>query len=387
MAAPVRLSCSRFRQSISHTSVMTALNRFKAYQIGNHSIKYTRSIPLSCSQCHCHHSHEKRFFSTKEPEDKVKVPSLPRQYALSKLVTYLSDSIDKLENRLPRTYLAYKTARTGIRSFIGDAKEFYRITKELWSGKSLSDLSRKDLELYRQCSHDLPKMSIALLISLAPGGVLIFPLAYMFPRVLLSHHFWTPKQKEEFLQLKLSRQIKHYHKLLSLLERKMLVIPSEEGRLGLQKVLRKLQTGETVPASEALELHHNHVFEERPFGTDFLSLRHRYHLGKSLGLPFRRKKMVRSALLLHFIDMAMIREGWRGMSDEELDRACMWRGLNPQGLEMEQKVDFLHSWTAVSSVIHEPSVSLLLHLPVLLCYSHPSNKKLLKGNLSNESGE
>ena len=43
----------------------------------------------------------------------MKVPSRPRRYALDKLVTYLSNSIDKLENRLPRAYLAYKTAKTG----------------------------------------------------------------------------------------------------------------------------------------------------------------------------------------------------------------------------------------------------------------------------------
>ena len=63
---------------------------------------------------------------------------------------------------------------------------------------------------------------------------------YMFPRFLLSHHFWTPQQKEEFLRLKLKHQVHHYHKILSLMERKMLSVPSQEGRLALQKVLRKV---------------------------------------------------------------------------------------------------------------------------------------------------
>ncbi|GFR78193.1 LETM1 domain-containing protein [Elysia marginata] len=68
-------------------------------------------------------------------------------------------------------------------------------------------------------------------------------------------------------------------------------------------------------------------------------------------------------------------------------QACMWRGLNPQGLEMQKKVDYLHSWTAVSSVIHEPSVSLLLHLPVLLSYTKPSNRELLNLPATNGNKE
>ncbi|GFR78196.1 LETM1 domain-containing protein 1 [Elysia marginata] len=175
MAAPIRLSYSRFCLGLA--GLTKAVNPHYTKQIYfSTSFVATRSPCELCCQCYCTNKYV-RHFSSKEPEDKVKVPSRPRRYALAKVVNFLSDSIDKLENRLPRAYLVYKTARTGIRSFIGDAKEFYRITKELWSGKSLSELSRKDLELYRQCSHDLPKMSIALIISLAPGGVLIFPLA------------------------------------------------------------------------------------------------------------------------------------------------------------------------------------------------------------------
>ncbi|GFN99704.1 letm1 domain-containing protein 1 [Plakobranchus ocellatus] len=329
MAASIRVYASR---SCLRPSGLTPGIGFPSYlSLFQTSTNSKYFIPSACCQCHLHPK-IKRWYSTEESEDKVKVPSRPRRYALNKLVTILSNSIDKLEQRLPpKVSEVYRTARTGIRAFIADAKEYYRITRQLWSGHGLAEFSRKDLELYRQCSHDLPVMSIALLISLAPGGVLIFPLAYMFPRLLLSHHFWTPQQKQEFLELKMVKQLRHYETLFRLLERKMLGISSEESRLGLQRVVRKLESNQPVSASELTELHH--AFEGRPFGTDFLSLRH---------------------------------------------RACMWRGLNPHGLEAKQKMDYLKEWTTVSSLIHEPSVSLLLHLPVLLSYSHPANRKLLK---------
>ncbi|XP_055870658.1 LETM1 domain-containing protein 1-like [Biomphalaria glabrata] len=308
-------------------------------------------------------------------EDKVQAPARPQRYLFDKLIQFITNSSGKLEKRIPSAFQVYRTFKSGISEFVSDSKDFYKVSTRLWSGESLQQFKRKELELYRQFSSDLPVVGLIFVIAFAPGGAIVFPLAYVFPRFLLSHHFWTPLQKEEFRKITLTKQLKHYDYILDHMHLLSQHIQDKESRDYVRSIINKLDTNVLLKKSEIQEL--LPLFEGKPFHTDCLSIRHLRHLAKALSLSLRHKKLIKDALFLHYIDTAMAREGTSSMTDEELNRACCWRGLNPSGLQRQEKIHYLENWMQISGIIHEKSISLLLHLPVLLSYGLPSNRALM----------
>ncbi|KAH9495741.1 hypothetical protein Btru_013161 [Bulinus truncatus] len=330
-------------------------------------------IPLTRSTWNIHYS--THHGKDKHQEDRIVAPAGPQRFLFDKLIRFITNSSDKLEKRIPSVFQVYRTFKTGISEFVSDSKDFYKVSTRLWSGESLENFTRRELELYRQFSSDLPIVGLIFVIAFAPGGAIVFPLAYVFPRHLLSHHFWTPLQKEEFRKIALTKQLKHYDYVLDYMHLLSQHIEDRPIRDRVRNAINKLDTNVLLNKSEFCEL--LPLFEGKPFSVDCLSIRHLRHLGKALGLSLRRKKLIKDALFLHFIDIAMTREGFSSMSDEELNKACCWRGLNPSGLHRQEKINYLEKWTQLSALVHETSISFLLHLPVLLSYGQPSNRELM----------
>lgn len=80
------------------------------------------------------------------------------------------------------------------------------------------------------------------------------------------------------------------------------------------------------------------------------------------------------------MDLAINREGGaHNMQPDSLRQSCYMRGLNPTNLSNEEMIEYLRKWVLVSSVVDGESVSLYLHLPILLAYNHPNNW-VLKNN-------
>merc|ERR1712142_20655 len=62
---------------------------------------------------------------------------------------------------------------------------------------------------------DLNKILPTAIVFCFPGmGYVVPVIAFMFPKKLLSHHFWTAKQKKKFRMEDHSRRSKHYGALL-----------------------------------------------------------------------------------------------------------------------------------------------------------------------------
>lgn len=95
---------------------------------------------------------------------------------------------------------------------------------------------------------------------------------------------------------------------------------------------------------------------------------------------FKRHSLYEHAFLVHYMDLAIGREGGvHNMPLESLRKACYIRGLNPDGLSTEEMVEWLRDWIRVSNTIKAEHLTLFLHLPLFLGYNHPNNWQLIYG--------
>ena len=76
---------------------------------------------------------------------------------------------------------------------------------------------------------------------------------------------------------------------------------------------------------------------------------------------------------VHQIDLAILREGGpNALPLEDLRKSCHLRGLNVQDQEEAVMRKYLKEWLTITSQLDSGSMSMLLHLPILIGYNHPS---------------
>ncbi|KAL8580119.1 hypothetical protein ACOMHN_061233 [Nucella lapillus] len=316
-------------------------------------------------------------FCSSRAEGKVEPPGFIKRYLVDRVFTIVNNSTSRLEKAYPTVFHIYKTFKTGLSGFVQDSREYYKVSTDVWSGRNLQDLSRKQLEILRQVPKDFVRIIPVLVVSLIPGGSGAFPIAYVFPRLLLSHHFWTEQQRQEFWQRELKHRLEHLQYILDHMHLMSRHIEDSAMEERIVNIARKLRHSIHPSVTDVLDV--KPLFASYPYNLDRLSIAYVRHLGKLMKMSLRRRWLRHDALLLHYTDMAMLREGIENMTDFELERACFWRGLNPIGLSRSERTTYLRHWTDVSQTVDENSASLLLHLPLLLAFCQPTNRELMGG--------
>ncbi len=103
----------------------------------------------------------------------------------------------------------------GTKFLLGDMKEFswvYNVLSETsdWE-KACKSLSRRQLELYMTLPVDLLRVMPVLTVSALPMAQnVVFPLALMYPKRLLSSHFWSPEVRREIEDEQQEKRHLHY---------------------------------------------------------------------------------------------------------------------------------------------------------------------------------
>ncbi|XP_041347261.1 LETM1 domain-containing protein 1-like [Gigantopelta aegis] len=308
-----------------------------------------------------------RFSSSHTNEGHVAPPNVLKRYLLDHVTKFVDRRTVVLEEQYPRVFHIYRTFRTGFSSFVKDAKDYYQISSELWNGRAFSYFSRTELEIYRQFPKDIRHFLPILLITLIPGGSFIFPLAYYFPKYLLSHHFWTDKQKMDFEQENLKCRLRHYPSVLQSLRSHTRHVKDVVLREKIVRLVSKIEHGVQPTVEEILAV--KPLFCSSPYHLQRMPVTYLRRLGKTQGMSQRRKRLMQDAMLLLNTDQAMLKEGISNMDDAALHKVCFWRGLNPVGLQRQEQIDFLQQWTRISQQTDDESMSLLLHCGVF--YSSP----------------
>ncbi|XP_063910700.1 LETM1 domain-containing protein 1 isoform X2 [Zophobas morio] len=301
-----------------------------------------------------------------------------RFYIVHRYVEYLKNYDQILEKNFPSAMQVYRMFSMGIKDFAVDLKEYFKIVRLFNSPEKdkFRKLTRKEIELYHQMPKDMFKVAPLLLLSALPlVPYVVFPIAYFFPRVFLSRHFWTLQQKSEYSIFYLRTRLLNNRSLFRCVQAELDGLKGH----GLYKdwavILGMIGSGVQPKAEQILKC--KDLFMCQPYHLFYLKGKHVKYLLKIHNLHlgwFRRARLVERAVILKEMDRAIIREGGvHNMPIEALRNACLIRGLNPANMRNEDMVNWLNSWIKISNVVDKENLSLLLHCPILLAYNEPSN--------------
>ncbi len=273
--------------------------------------------------------------------------------------------------------------------------------------KACGTLSRRQLELYQTLPQDLLRVVPVLTVSALPMAQnVVFPLALMYPKQLLSSHFWTTEVREQF-ELEQQRRRHHFYrwaqeavliltctgihiktllqqrtvffrKLLRDLTRSSQAVRSSSTYPVFKSSLDKLDSSEESvhpSTEEILQLQELFCEKKGVFHLSRISSLHVRHLMRVNGLRdlfWWRYKLAQHANLLRQIDLALMREGGvAGLAEEaDLRASCHRRGLNCKEATLDEMEEYLGNWLEVSTNVDRRYHSMLLHLPVFLGCNH-----------------
>jgi len=277
----------------------------------------------------------------------------------------------------------YNMFTTGISAFYSDMKKFFAIIKLVNNNQNgIKVLNRKEMDLYYRVPRDMMKVSPILLLSTLPFSYyVILPLAFMFPKVLLTHHFWTEEQKKEFADFYLQRRLKEMKYFVDTLRAMSRNFSSTNPmKLHLTNIVFKMAAFEPISPDDILDLKPLCL----PDGNLHLdNMQHIYtiHMLKFFDLHrglFRRLRLRDHARLLRAMDYCIVMEGGvHNMSDESLKFACVLRGLNTNDVSREHQINYMHKWIEVSQAVDDDCLSLLLHAAIFYGRVEHSNLALL----------
>lgn len=200
----------------------------------------------------------------------------------------------------------------------------------------------------------------------------------MYPRHLLTSHFWSIQQRAEFQELFLKERTSYNRKIFRQLQSK-LEETRETGYFRTWNYVLGLLGSGTHPTSEEV-LSVQEIFHESPYHINSLSSSHLKYLCKLHGIHTLYLKAIRLSehvYTMHHMDLAIKLEGGiHNMTTDSLRYSCYLRGLNPANLRNDEMVGWLREWIKISQIIGTENISLYLHLPILLSYNHPNNWKL-----------
>ncbi|KAK2584007.1 hypothetical protein KPH14_006464 [Odynerus spinipes] len=220
--------------------------------------------------------------------------------------------------------LLYRVFKNGTKEFFSDLGKYMSLLKKQ-NLDGLNNIKREEIQLIYTMPKDLLKISPVLLISMLPfTNYFIFPLAYYFPRQLLTYHFWTLEQRANFMLLDHTKRFKHSRPLFYCMETKVNCINDIYLKRKWNGIIACLGSG-GHPTTESV-ISCGTLFENSPYSLEELGDKHMKELlgihGLTIWRPFRRQRLIERGMLIKRMDDAIVKEGGiTNMSEESLS----WR--------------------------------------------------------------
>ncbi|XP_043273123.1 LETM1 domain-containing protein 1 [Venturia canescens] len=303
-----------------------------------------------------------------------------RKYWMSRYMNYIKNYQTTLEKNFPKPMHVYRVFSIGSKDFFLDLKKYLSVRKLHRKG-GLKCLTHEELQLWHTFPSDLIQISPLFLVSAIPfTNYIIFPMAYLFPRLLLTSHFWSLEQRFNFMLSNHKKRLKHNKPLLRCLQSKLDTIQNSSLKIKWSGIVACLGSGTHPTPSEIISC--IQLFSSPPYSLDSLTRKHTKELlaihGMSKWIPRRRQRLRERSILIQAMDNSIKREGGPSkLPNEAIRWALSFRGVNPANMPRESMQDWLNNWLQISAQVDENSISLLLHSPILLAYNYPTNWTLL----------
>lgn len=197
-----------------------------------------------------------------------------QEYFFTRFFNYISNYDKVLEKKFPAAMNVYRVFMVGVKDFYGDMKRYLKINSVLnTSPRGLKALTRSEMEHHLQMPKDMMRVAPVLLISALPfANYVIFPLAYMLPRHLLTSHFWSIQQRIEFQELFLKERTSYNRKILRQLQGKLEMTKPSTLYNHWNHVLGLLGSGTHPSADEVISI--EKIFMKAPYHIDWLTSSH-----------------------------------------------------------------------------------------------------------------
>uniref|UniRef100_A0A8R1E1E0 LETM1 domain-containing protein n=1 Tax=Caenorhabditis japonica TaxID=281687 RepID=A0A8R1E1E0_CAEJA len=160
----------------------------------------------------------------------------------------LTYKYEQFIGKWPKVLALHRTVVEGSRWCFSDVKIYLKTRRALSSGqRKITDLTVDELETLVQIPVEGPKMAVITALLPMPLTIYIFAFAVIFfPRLVLTRHFWSDKQRREFFQLEVTKALISGEELLKTYGNSS---KSDE---------QKLKPLDKVDSSESLLLHGLH---------------------------------------------------------------------------------------------------------------------------------
>lgn len=301
-----------------------------------------------------------------------------QRYIFSSYYNFVKNYETKVELKFPAAFQIYRVVKIGLQDLFIDMKEYVRVLRKINAhDKNLECLTRKELELYIQMPQDMLRVAPVLIISTLPfTNYITFPLALLFPRLLLSSHFWSLQQRIQFAVIDQKHKLKYYKPVFRSLQAKLHILKKDPIFPYWSKCIALLGSGlhpnpETIAKCIPL-FGYNHVYHLKNISSSHARFLLKIH--NMYGFWRKKYRLSERAKLIQLMDLAIIREGGVSkMTHDDIRMACFFRGLNPTNMNTEETISWLSLWVEQTSNTPKDCSSFVLHLPILMSYNHPSN--------------
>ncbi|OQR71038.1 LETM1 domain-containing protein 1-like [Tropilaelaps mercedesae] len=313
-------------------------------------------------------------------ENFIQPRSRPRIFLARKFLQFVQGYEKLMQKHTPTVFEVYNSLGTGTKLLYKDIQEYLSVSKDLKSGKPVSNLTRKQLEVYYKVPKDMIQVAPTLFICAMPlTNYFIFPLLYAYPKELLSSQFWTERQWRYFELEKHIKRVQYYDSVLYQLEKgKTSEIDLKNKSL---EIISKLRSGGHPTVEDIVDI--KPLFQDgHHLALHNLSYGHLRALSLSQGLQFGGfvpyGRLWRYGGFIWETDRALVREGsLKTLTDLDIAQCCLMRGFNPFGCSRTEAEEFLDKWLTLSLQLKDRELSLLLHTPIFLAYNHRNSFGIL----------
>lgn len=138
---------------------------------------------------------------------------------------------------------------------------------------SMIDLTREELQLHYTMRSDLIRILPVFLVSAIPfTNYVIFPLAYYFPRHLLTSHYWTLQQKLDFMLMHHKKRLKHNRPLFRCIQAELPSIKNQILKAKWNDIIACLGSGTHPDTKDIITC--RELFASQPYSLDSLRRKH-----------------------------------------------------------------------------------------------------------------